>query len=342
MRKTLTVSFALCCVLVTCLATEISSSAHDPSKLIGFVGQYLFFDEPTDRLFQALDRKDAAGKREPDIDAVKRALADGASPDTTDASGQTAFAFAASAGETEVVKIMLKHNPRPNIEVRWHPRESGFTPLFFAAAAGHTDTVIALINAGAQVDGLAVDDTPPLVYALRAGHTEVVSVLLDHGANPTRLYQRKLRPLDELYLCPEEARGEIKLLLEKAILRSATTTVHVTLPVQTPKPTPTPKPNLQRKRSVAMAGCGMASTDPIIEITDGTVGRIVAQGSGRGYRITALYRQRPFEPNTQIYFEFTGPNTKVIPPGKYIHSVLGAVPCPPGSMERFSSTLEYY
>jgi len=61
----------------------------------------------------------------------------------------------------------------------------GITPLYVASHAGHTDTVLILLAAGADVDATNMfDGATALDAASRRGHASVVSVLLDYGANP--------------------------------------------------------------------------------------------------------------------------------------------------------------
>jgi ankyrin repeat protein len=60
----------------------------------------------------------------------------------------------------------------------------GQSPLACAAGHGHLRIVRLLIEAGADADGLGVNDHPILTLAAMNGHTEVVRLLLATGANP--------------------------------------------------------------------------------------------------------------------------------------------------------------
>uniref|UniRef100_A0A4W5PSF3 Uncharacterized protein n=1 Tax=Hucho hucho TaxID=62062 RepID=A0A4W5PSF3_9TELE len=59
------------------------------------------------------------------------------------------------------------------------------TPLLFATAKGHQQCVQILIDAGADVNGLATGlSRTPLLIASQEGHEGCVEVLLKHGADP--------------------------------------------------------------------------------------------------------------------------------------------------------------
>ncbi len=56
---------------------------------------------------------------------------------------------------------------------------SGDTPLVLASANGHAETVAALLEHGAEVDGQNAEGTTALHAASRRGHTEVGIVISD-------------------------------------------------------------------------------------------------------------------------------------------------------------------
>jgi uncharacterized protein len=58
------------------------------------------------------------------------------------------------------------------------------TALIYAASLGHTETVVLLLNRGANINATGdVVGWTALLCAAQAGHTECVKVLLEHGAN---------------------------------------------------------------------------------------------------------------------------------------------------------------
>ena len=101
---------------------------------------------------------------------------------------------AASAGDRVRTAELLEYKHVQNdINVG---KRSGFgllastTPLFRAAQHNHTETVVALLEAGANPNapktlglGLLVSETP-LNVATKNGHTETVAALLKAGATP--------------------------------------------------------------------------------------------------------------------------------------------------------------
>ena len=91
----------------------------------------------------------------------------------------TNFFDAASNGNTLMVRIILS---RRNVNV--NARDEGdYTALHYAADNGHTETVHALINAGAAVDAVDEENATALHVAADNGHTETVHALIDRGAD---------------------------------------------------------------------------------------------------------------------------------------------------------------
>ena len=62
--------------------------------------------------------------------------------------------------------------------------KGGLTPLLFAAREGHTETVLALLKAGAQINHVSADKTSPLLMATMNGHFDLAKLLLERGADP--------------------------------------------------------------------------------------------------------------------------------------------------------------
>ena len=63
-------------------------------------------------------------------------------------------------------------------------RQGGLTPLLHAAREGHVESVIALLDAGADVDRVSLGDhTSPMLIATLNGHFDLALMLLEAGAD---------------------------------------------------------------------------------------------------------------------------------------------------------------
>jgi len=115
-----------------------------------------------------------------DISRVRRLLDEGrVSVHETTEEGESLLSLACSAGYYELAQVLLAM--RANVEDRG--MKGDCTPLMEAASAGHTDIVRLLIAHGADVNAQSSTGNTPLMYACAGGHEEVVRVLLEAGAN---------------------------------------------------------------------------------------------------------------------------------------------------------------
>ena len=67
--------------------------------------------------------------------------------------------------------------------------------MYFAALNGHTETVLALINHGANVNALTTNNITPLHWAALNGHTEIARALINKGADVNALTTKNATPL---------------------------------------------------------------------------------------------------------------------------------------------------
>ncbi|KAH8655773.1 ankyrin repeat-containing domain protein [Xylariales sp. PMI_506] len=98
--------------------------------------------------------------------------------DHVDRDGCTPLSYAAAAGHTAVVKVLLAKGA--NIDTR---DKSARTPLSYAAAGGHAAVVELLLAEGANVEAKDNIVRTPLSYATENNHMAVIELLLAKGAN---------------------------------------------------------------------------------------------------------------------------------------------------------------
>ncbi|HEY2905113.1 MAG TPA: ankyrin repeat domain-containing protein [Vicinamibacterales bacterium] len=80
--------------------------------------------------------------------------------------------------------------------------QGGLTPLLFAVRQGYTDSVHALIAAGADVNQVSGGDkTSPLLMAIINGHFDLAKELLDKGANPRLAAENGATPVYAVLNC---------------------------------------------------------------------------------------------------------------------------------------------
>ncbi len=78
----------------------------------------------------------------------------------------------------------------------------GLTPLLLAARDGYADAAEALLDAGANVNGVSLGDrTSPLLIAVINGHYDLAKFLLDRGADPTLASENGVTPLYAVLNC---------------------------------------------------------------------------------------------------------------------------------------------
>ena len=137
------------------------------------------------------------------VAAVTTLLDAGAEIDAKDLNqGQTAIMFAAAPGRVNVIKLLAERgadlnitslvpDPRPTEGAagpRWKKGAmalGGLTPLHFAARDGRAQAIVALLDAGADINKLtASNQMSALTMAILNAHFDVAMLLLDRGADP--------------------------------------------------------------------------------------------------------------------------------------------------------------
>ncbi|PLN81659.1 ankyrin repeat-containing domain protein [Aspergillus taichungensis] len=113
------------------------------------------------------------------VDALEMLLDAGADIEAHGANCNTPLSLAASKGHLPAVKTLLARGAAVNTIRR------GRTALIRAALIGHSETVRALLDAGADVAPHDNNECTALMVAAQHGHYDTVRVLLDAGADPT-------------------------------------------------------------------------------------------------------------------------------------------------------------
>lgn len=120
-----------------------------------------------------------AAARVGDVEGITNALNIGVDPNTQDAHGFTALAYATENGHDTAVRKLLRGGADPNIRllsIEW-------TPLIIASAEGNLKVVQSLLEGGADPDFQSADKETALMHAAMEGHVDIVRELLRAGAN---------------------------------------------------------------------------------------------------------------------------------------------------------------
>ncbi len=112
-----------------------------------------------------------------DLEKVKNALKDGASPDAM-GPNSGALHCAAFNGHKEIVKLLLKNGARTDIK-----DNQSFYPLHLAASKGETAICTMLIKAGADLEAKTSKGGTALHVAAVSNFGKVVTALVKAGAN---------------------------------------------------------------------------------------------------------------------------------------------------------------
>ncbi len=111
------------------------------------------------------------------VDVAKILLTSGADANAARLGKETPLMFAALSGNAELARLLIKHEAKVDAK---EARQQ--TALMWAAASGNDAVVKVLVEAGAELDyRLPRSDFSAIMFAARHGHTECVMALLDAG-----------------------------------------------------------------------------------------------------------------------------------------------------------------
>lgn len=111
--------------------------------------------------------------RRNDIHFARILIDAGASVDLRDAEGWTALRQAASSGNLEIVRQLIRSGADPN----------NGTPLASAAFRGTIEIVKELLTSGAHINDRDSEGNTALMQAASQGHVEVIDLLIQNGAD---------------------------------------------------------------------------------------------------------------------------------------------------------------
>lgn len=129
---------------------------------------------------QAAHREDGSAAGDEEAIAVDKKLSD----TEKKAMLQKSLHNAASNGDVDQVGRVLQSPARKYVDING-PDEEGTAPIIYASCFGHQDVVLALLNAGAEVDRQDKNQWTPLMWAMTNRHKDIAKMLLDHGASST-------------------------------------------------------------------------------------------------------------------------------------------------------------
>lgn len=128
---------------------------------------------------------------------------------------------AAREGRVDLIPVLVKQGADPNQRAG----VNGWTPLMHAIHKNQKGSVIALLDAGADVNARGDGALTPLMMAAGYGYTDIVNILLDRGAdahaqlpngeNALTLAVFGVADIDR-FTVPDCQVSTVKALLEKA------------------------------------------------------------------------------------------------------------------------------
>ncbi|KDO21902.1 TKL protein kinase [Saprolegnia parasitica CBS 223.65] len=222
--------------LVRILLPELLSQPHLVTSLYAFeqdraiIGQFPGCSH-VEELIEAIE--------DGDVDIARTLLASGVHPDSFGEEGETPLLHAVHLGAVAMIDVLLAYHADVNIAnsvcgLSHETRSSSTaldrllrvetinvnvqtdeldTPLHLASAEGCLANVIALVNAGADLEATDVNLNRPLHFAASYGRKDVAGVLLQRGVRTSERNARGETPLHIAMMCNH---GDVATLLVEA------------------------------------------------------------------------------------------------------------------------------
>ncbi|THY18268.1 hypothetical protein D6D00_08173 [Aureobasidium pullulans] len=125
--------------------------------------------------------------------------------------GRTLLSYTAQMNSVEAGRLLVNAGADLNMKSEEKGNE-GLTPLLYAARGGHKDTVIALLDSGADVRSKDHEGRTALTLVSEHGFQAVARVLLERGCDPNSEDNRQLTPL--CLAASKGYEGTVELLLK--------------------------------------------------------------------------------------------------------------------------------
>lgn len=126
-----------------------------------------------------------------DVQAIKKAINEGANIDIQDDEGFTPLNRAAKLSYFHLVKYYIELGADVNI-----PNNNKITPLHYGVEYNNVKIVNLLLEEGANIDARDSIQECPLHWAGWTGNYEVAKLLLKYGANPYTKNNTGVTPID--------------------------------------------------------------------------------------------------------------------------------------------------
>jgi 26S proteasome non-ATPase regulatory subunit 10 len=128
--------------------------------------------------------------------------------DYLDEAGWTALHIAASVGNLEMVKLLLTHEPKPDVNIQ---TSTGVTPIHLATSKKHVEVAKELFNAGASLRTKDKRSQYPIHRAAAVGCSALVQFFGENSRSP--LNAKDIQGWTPMHHALAEGFGDVAILL---------------------------------------------------------------------------------------------------------------------------------